>query len=298
MEIQDYLTPAGPPLKLGATPINNLRIPKGYFRWTVEKAGAGKIVAAPETNARMNFSLTGQQQAPPGMVYAAGGGWESYNAFIGWMGPYRFPPYFIDKYEVTNREYQKFVDSGAYQNPKYWSAEFHDHGRMLAWAQAMQLFRDSTGRPGPSTWAAGHYPEGKADFPVAGVSWFEAEAYAVFAGKALPVMGQWYEASDFDVTPYTVQLSNLRTNGAAAAGAHEGLGPYGTYDLAGNVREWVANSVEGNLRFILGGSWRSPMYLYSSPEALSPLIVRIPTAFDASATWDHCRPLRCSRFTG
>ena len=33
-----------------------------------------------------------------------------------------------------------------------------------------------------------------------------------------------------------------------------------TYDLAGNVREWTANAAEGGLRFILGGSWRSPLY--------------------------------------
>ncbi len=56
----------------------------------------------------------------------------------------------------------------------------------------------------------------------------------------------------------------------AAVGKYPGLGVYGTYDMAGNVREWIANPVDGDLRFILGGSWRSPPYLYTSPEALSP----------------------------
>ena len=70
---------------------------------------------------------------------------------------------------------------------------------------------------------------------------------------------------------YTVQLSNLTSNGIAQAGKYQGLGPYGTYDMAGNVREWTANIVDGDLRFILGGSWKSPNYLYTSPEALSPL---------------------------
>lgn len=286
VELQDYLTPQAPGLKLGVTPLQGVRIPKGYFRWTVEKPGVGKIVVAPETNTSMDFPLNGQKHAPPGMVYAAGGAWASYNAFIGWMGPYRFPAYYMDEYEVTNRDYQKFVDSGGYENPKYWPADFQKDGQRLRWAQAMQLLRDSTGRPGPSTWAAGHYPEGKAEYPVAGVSWFEAQAYSVFAGKALPVIGQWYQAADFDVTPYTVQLSNLRSSGAAGAGTYRGLGPYGTYDLAGNVREWIANSAEGDQHFILGGSWRSPMYLYSSPEALSP--------FDRSDT----NGFRCVRNLG
>jgi len=268
--IQDYLFPKSAPVNLGTTPLQNIRIPRGYFRWTLQKPGSGTVVVAPETSSRMEFSLARQQQAPPGMVYAAGGPWASFNAFIGWMGPYTFPAYYMDRYEVTNRDYQKFVDGGGYQNRGYWPAVFQKDGRSLSWAEAMQLFRDATGRPGPSTWTAGHYPEGKADFPVSGVSWFEAQAYAQFAGKTLPVIGQWYEAADFDVTPYTVQLSNLRGEAPAAVGTWQGIGPFGTYDVAGNVREWIANAAEGGLHFILGGSWRSPMYLYSSPEALSP----------------------------
>ena len=42
----------------------------------------------------------------------------------------------------------------------------------------MSLFRDKTGRPGPSTWELGTYPQGEADLPVGGVSWHEAAAYA------------------------------------------------------------------------------------------------------------------------
>lgn len=284
--IQDYLFPKSEPLRLGVTPLTNIRIPRGYFRWTVQKPAAGSMTVAPETASHMDFSLARQQQAPPGMVYADGGPWAGFNAFIGWMGPYTFPACYMDRYEVTNRDYQKFVDSGGYQNPKYWPATFQKDGRPLSWSQAMQLFRDSTGRPGPSTWIAGHFPESKADFPVSGVSWFEAQAYAQYAGKTLPVIGQWYQAADFDISQYTVQLSNFRGSAPAAVGSFQGLGPYGTYDLGGNVREWTANAAEGDLRFILGGSWRSPLYLYSSPEALSP--------FDRSDT----NGFRCIRNLG
>jgi len=43
----------------------------------------------------------------------------------------------------------------------------------------MALFRDATGRPGPSNWEAGSYPAGQDDYPVNGISWYEAAAYAV-----------------------------------------------------------------------------------------------------------------------
>jgi dienelactone hydrolase len=171
---------------------------------------------------------------------------------------------------VTNREYQKFVDSGGYAKQEYWPAEFHQNGRMLSWSEGVAQFRDTTDRPGPSTWAGGHYPEGQADFPVSGVSWFEAAAYAAYVGKSLPALAQWYQMAPPDVAEYTVQMSNIAGSAPAAVGAYKGLGPYGTYDTAGNVREWVANTVGDDLRFILGGSWKSPLYLSINPEALSP----------------------------
>jgi hypothetical protein len=52
-----------------------------------------------------------------------------------------------------------------------------------------------TGRPGPSTWLFGTYPEGEADYPVGGVSWYEAVAYAHFVGKALPTTWHWDAAA-------------------------------------------------------------------------------------------------------
>ena len=47
----------------------------------------------------------------------------------------------------------------------------------------MGEFRDTTGRPGPSTWELGTYPDGQDDWPVSGVSWYEEAAYAAYAGK-------------------------------------------------------------------------------------------------------------------
>jgi formylglycine-generating enzyme required for sulfatase activity/tRNA A-37 threonylcarbamoyl transferase component Bud32 len=268
--IQDYLTPDAGWRKLGTTPLESVRIPNGYFRWRVAKAGASEMVVAPEAAKTMEFSLTAQAKAPAGMVYAAGGSWGTYVAFIGWLGPYNFAPYYIDRYEVTNREYQKFVDSGGYTKQQYWPAEFEKDGRKVAWANAMAEFRDATGRPGPATWSGGHYPDGQGDFPVSGVSWYEAAAYAKSVGKELPVLGQWYQAASPDEAEYVVLMSNITKSAPAAVGTYKGVGPYGTYDMAGNVREWVANPVDDGLRFILGGSWKSQAYLYGDPEALSP----------------------------
>ena len=268
--LQDYLTPNGTTLKLGATPLRNVQIPKGYFRWTASEAGVGTLVAAPQSANMMDFSLNHVRTAPPGMVYVDGGYWSDYASFIGWVGPYRFPPYYIDRSEVSNREYQNFVDHGGYQKQEYWPAVLQKNGQPLIWSDAMQLFRDTTDRPGPATWAGGHYPEGKGDLPVSGVSWYEAAAYAAFAGKSLPVMGQWYQTADFDIAEYTVQMSNLSSEAPSPTGTDRGLGPYGTFDMAGNVREWIANPVDGDTRLILGGSWKSPeLLLHKSGSAFT-----------------------------
>ncbi len=103
--------------------------------------------------------------------------------------------YWIDKYEVTNREFKQFLDQGGYRKQEYWKQQFLKDGHPLSWAEAMALFRDTTDRPGPAGWVAGEYPRGQDDFPVTGVSWFEAAAYAEFAGKSLPTIYHWAVAA-------------------------------------------------------------------------------------------------------
>jgi eukaryotic-like serine/threonine-protein kinase len=268
--IKDYLAPESEWYSLGVTPVRGVVVPQGYFRWRVSKQGAGEFVAAPFTDKQMNFALDAQTAAPAGMSLARGGRWTDFVGFIGMIGPYSLPPYYLDRFEVTNREFQEFVDKGGYDRREYWAAKFVQSGRELSWDQAKPLFRDSTGRPGPATWEGGHYPEGQADYPVAGVSWYEASAYAVFAGKSLPVLAQWYAAAPPDAIRYIVRESNIAMSKLSPAGAFQGLGPYGTYDMAGNVREWIANDAGEGRNFILGGAWRSQTYLYSDPEALGP----------------------------
>ncbi|MEP6492224.1 MAG: bifunctional serine/threonine-protein kinase/formylglycine-generating enzyme family protein [bacterium] len=283
VEIQDYTATDSGWHHVGTTPVAKAILPNGYFRWRLTSAALGSFVTAPVLHSTMRFALDSARAAPPGMVYATGSTWGGFIAFVGWVGPYDLPPFYIDKYEVSNRDYQQFVDAGGYDRREYWTEGFVDAGRGLPLAEAMARFRDSTGRPGPSTWKAGHYAEGRGDYPVQGVSWYEASAYAVYAGKTLPVMAQWYYAAPPDVAGLTVQASNISKEHVAPVGAFKGVGPFGTYDMAGNVREWVANPVHADRRLILGGAWSSETYLYSEPEALS--------AFDRSAT----NGLRCVR---
>src|SRR5262249_31736495 len=80
---------------------------------------------------------------------------------------------------------------GGYQERRYWKHAFVKDGKVLSWDQAMTEFRDRTGRPGPSTWKLGTYPRKQEEFPVGGVSWYEAAAYAEFAGKSLPTFYHW-----------------------------------------------------------------------------------------------------------
>ena len=268
--IQDYLSPEGQWYPLGVTPTKKLIVPQGYFRWKISKQGVGEYVAAPFTDKQMDFALDAQVAAPARMSWAKGGPWTDFIAFIGMVGPYNLPSFYIDRFEVTNREFQEFVDKGGYDKREYWLAKFIQNGRELRWEDAKILFRDSTGRPGPSTWEGGHYPEGRADYPVAGVSWYEAAAYAAFAGKSLPVFAQWYAAAPGDAIRYIVRESNISMSQLAPTGAFKGLGPLGTYDMAGNVREWIQNEAGEGRNFILGGAWRSQTYLYNDPEALSP----------------------------
>ena len=99
--------------------------------------------------------------------------------------------FFLDRYEVTNKQYKEFIENGGYRNPQYWKHKFIKNGKILSWEEAMAEFTDKTGRPGPSTWEAGDYPEGQENYPVSGISWYEAAAYAEYSGKSLPTVEHW-----------------------------------------------------------------------------------------------------------
>ena len=177
--------------------------------------------------------------------------------------------YWIDRFEVTNRQFKAFVDGGGYLRRDYWREPFTDGRQSLSWEKAVDGFRDSTGRPGPATWTSGTYPDGQGDFPVGGVSWFEAAAYAVFAGKSLPTMYHWYRAASLGRFADILTVSNFGDTGPAPVGSYDGLGPFGTYDMAGNLKEWCSTETT-NGRFLLGGAWNEPRYMFADYDARGP----------------------------
>ncbi len=275
VEIKDYLSPGDTWFQLGTTPLEQARIPNGYLRWRVSKAGVGEYIGAPVTEnihgfiREFKFPLAFAAAAPEGMAAVPPGAFFTLLWSLGDFGPYDLPAFYIDRFEVTNRQYQAFVDRGGYQKREYWKEKFLRDGKQLTWPQAIDLLRDSTGQAGPSTWVAGHYPAGQADYPVGGVSWYEASAYAEFAGKSLPVIAQWYLAAPSAVAKYITPLSNYSAS-PAPVGKYQGVGPLGTYDMAGNVAEWCRNESGGGSRYILGGGWNTSPAEYFEPVGLPP----------------------------
>lgn len=85
--------------------------------------------------------------------------------------------FWIDKYEVTNRQFREFVERGGYERREYWTEPFIKNSDVVSWEEVRQVFRDRTGRPGPAMWELGTYPDGQDDYPVGGISWYEAGAY-------------------------------------------------------------------------------------------------------------------------
>lgn len=267
VEIKNYFDLDGPWEPVGLSPIEGYRVPFGYYRVRVSKPGYLTLEASARPNGRSPLKLTPEEDTSPGMVFVPGG---EYSAGI--ATSVRLPDYWIGKLEVTNAEFKRFVDAGGYTDASYWHAPFEDAGRRLTFEEAMARFRDATGRQGPATWEIGSYPEGQADFPVGGISWFEAAAFAEFSGRSLPSVAHWMNAAGVDeIYSDILQLSNFDDKGPSRAGERDGVGPWGTLDMAGNVKEWVANPVsDAGRRYILGGGWNEPSYRFVEADAQDP----------------------------
>ena len=258
---------------LGRSPLNTDRLPRNsYYRIRVVKEGFEPVeltmTAFGGDLGRLQVQLHTKAETPPGMVWIPLGLPASLIVLGVRLPAAEIPAVWMDKYEVTNRQFKEFVDAGGYQKREYWKQPFVKDGKDLTWEMAMAGFRDTIGRPGPSTWE-GSYPDGKADFPVDGVSWYEAAAYAEFAGKSLPNVYHWFIAAGMGVNSQITSLSNFGGQGPARAGLNLGLSPFGTYDMAGNVKEWAANT-SGEKRYILGGGWNESSYMFQQGDLRSP----------------------------
>ncbi len=151
--------------------------------------------------------------------------------------------FYMDKYEVTNGRYLQFVTETGHRTPQHPSD------------------------PSKGLWKGNMMPESVTDLPVINVDWSDADTYCQWAGKRLPTEAEWEKAAkgpnDWrfpwgDVEP-TMEHANFNQvwRGEATlvqVGIYEkGKSPYGVYDVAGNVWEWVAD-------------WYDPEYYQKSPE--------------------------------
>jgi len=277
---------------LGKTPVKKVRIPRDAYVWRLVKPGFASrffIRNAPpphEPGAAGSFNLTfnlrPEKSVPAEMLLVNGGdvGLAHPSLDAPWVS---VDDFLIDRHEVTNEQYMRFVNAGGYQKREYWKQPFVENGKTISWETAVDSFRDSTGRPGPATWEAGSYRRGMEQHPVAGVSWFEAAAFAEFAGKSLPTAYHWTRASQLRFISLIAPGSNFRGEGTQPVGSTDALSGSGTTDMAGNVKEWCLNEGRAGMHFILGGGFDEPAYTFNHT--------------DQQPSWDR-RPnfgLRCVR---
>ncbi|MCS7466054.1 protein kinase [Stieleria sp. ICT_E10.1] len=251
---------------VGTTPLPRTQVPIGFNSWKVIKSGFEEFEGcrAPESRDEntLSFNLNPIRRSQPGMVLVSGGN----------LYGRQFAEFFIDRTEVTNRQYKEFVEGGGYHDSGLWKdLVYLDGEKELPWQTAVETFIDATGEFGPATWRDGMYPTDEDDYPVRGISWYEAVAYSRFRGKDLPTIAHWQLASGVRYAHWMETVSNFDVSGPATCGSFSGIGPYGTADSAGNVKEWCWNQGPGDSRYILGGSWDEPEYMFAIRDSQSAM---------------------------
>lgn len=219
------------------------------------------------------------------------------------------PAFQIGRVPVTNGEWRHFIDDGGYIQSRWWSTRGWQH-RQAAGLVAPQFWSPD----GRTRTRFGNAEDIPADEPVQHVSYFEAEAYAAWAGARLPTEMEWEKACAWDPAtesrrryPWgSAKPSEVRVNlggGAlrpAPVGAYpDGASAYGVEQLLGDVWEWTSSPLrpwpgfvpmlyerysqpffDGDYRVLRGGSW-----------AVAAAILR-----PSFRNWDH--PYRRQIFSG
>ncbi len=165
---------------------------------------------------------------------------------------------YLDRFCVTNEQFQHFVDDCGYEQFQLWPEEA---------LPALFEFVDRTGVPAPAGWRDGQYAEGEGKLPVVGISWYEASAYARWVGKRLPTDAEWTKAGTWPVETSPGRVSQRRypwgdtfesRRAALWSNGQRGLRPVdaleegaslgGVHQLIGNVWEWTSSSLDSSSR--------------------------------------------------
>ena len=267
---KDYAQPNMDWIAAGTTPIKDATFRRGYLRVEIRKPGYQTI----EYSGPYNYTLLSDELVnikmdkigtlPENMVRI-----PKKTARMEIVGLEEYAntdvsEFLIDKHEVTNEQFKKFVDAGGYTNKSFWQYPFYADGKEIPFEAAIKLFVDRTGRTGPAIWEAGNYPDNQAKHPVAGVSWYEAAAFASYAKKKLPTVFHWSVVAETSRTEFIAPLSNFNGKETTEVGSMTGISTFGVYDIAGNVREWCANEAfKKDQRYILGGGFNDPTYAFN-----------------------------------
>jgi iron(II)-dependent oxidoreductase len=207
-------------------------------------------------------------------------------------------PFWVDTFPVTNRQYAEFIDDGGYSSPRFWSAEGWEW-RQSAGLQHPEFWQ----RDGQRSWSRvrfGWVEQVPLDEPVQHVCWYEADAYARWAGKRLPTEAEWEKAASGAFPAHGRANLGGELYGPATVGCYpEGASRWGVHQLIGDVWEWTASDFRGysgfasfpyreysevffgpDYKVLRGGSW-----------ATHPAVARV-----TFRNWDY--PIRRQIFAG
>ena len=189
-------------------------------------------------------------------------------------GEINIPTFSISKNEVSNIEYQEFVNDGGYQNPTFWDFPFKIDDKLYEFKKTVSTFKGKFGKNGPANWSYGKFPNGLGDHPVSGISWFEARAYAKYKNQELPNMHQWtYAAKAYTNTLDQDVMENGNFNSDFTKPVNSDAGSLsGINNIGGNVKEWLINRSGNNKdKFsAAGGSYLEPSYQFIGQNFQNP----------------------------
>ena len=200
----------------------------------------------------------------------------------------KIEPFSIGTNEVSNKDFQEFMDSGGYENPVYWDFPFQAGDKIYDFNSSIKLFTDKYGQLGPANWSYGKFPSGLDDYPVTGISWFEAKAYAKFKNLKLPNIYEWTYASGIPENFMTVNQSVVKMSNYNSSQLREVTNSKGSYNglnnIGGNVKEWVLNPYgERKEKYsIMGGSFNELSYTFNNYYSASPFERSVGNGFRLS----------------